>query len=907
MDDRGKTGEVIPIEAGRDFVVVIEPTAHLDWDWLNCFPYNVDQAVPSCSPGGEPCASWYFTQHLYVKPANEIYHQVAKLLGLAGYRYSACEVAFLRTFAEANADAFRQMVSTTRLRLVGGGITSPDNLLPHGECFIRCFLLGLTWAEQQGLPWTGAVWIPDDFGHDSQLPALLTALGATSVGFARVPGGSTYNGQLTDEQPTPLAGRVLPSATVGGLDFFWDAADGASILAHWMPGGYSQAYNSATMTSADISECVRQNHPASPTPYVHVPSAWDFGLPIGSTAGNLPPSRTVQDACDQYNAQQANAPSPRGWAVVGTFDQYAASVRHWLSTSGRELRHRTFGDAAPERSFRSNPYFMGFYASRMALKRLHNRATRTLLAAETFDVVTGLISGGVGRAERLTRIWENLAPSTHHDYITGTATDCVYLNEQLPLLEECVQSADRLLAEIQEELASRVPESPSALVVFNALGFDRAGLVEVNAADAARIRVPASALLQRLADGRALVWGGAPSLGYQVHGTTPPPPASPVRMQFGAGEATLSNGLVSVTVGQLRNWQITSMTDHRTGFDVLAGPGNGFKIFKDGGSIYSFGYECSTPSFSERPVVWTAGPARVTEGTPQLRCTVAAVVTALVDGVTWDFELTYSLSAGEPFVRISVTGACPPNSSMFVYFPLHNAPFSMHHGTPYHWDTRGYERFGISPVFNGVFQATHDFVDLEGFGEPGLTIYHGDVPAWSLHDGKVVGCVLRNTNGGGCDGRGAEGEDTGTHTVRYALRAPSPSRAGTGTILREARAFSSPLVGRFAPGGGQAPSRFSMASTGPNGPVNFLVTAAKRGTRDNREIYLRIYNPSNQERQVELTTADFGGRVPRGATAVERPLPADEERRLAIARTGNGVRFTAVRSITTLRFGTQSE
>lgn len=900
MDDLGETGEMFPVPDGRAFVVVMEPTAHLDWDWLNCFPYNVDMGAPSCGPGGSPCNGEYFTRWdaAYVKPANTIYQQVAKLLRLPQYRYSACEVGFLRAFANGYPSEFREMVNTGRLRLVGGGITSPDNLLPHGECFIRCFLVGLNWAEQQGLPWTGAVWIPDDFGHDSQLPALLTAMGATSVGFARVPGGTVYNGKLTATQPTPLAGTVLLDPTNGGLDFFWAAADGSSVLAHWMPNAYSQGYNDASISWQDIVTYADANQPASPTAYVHVPCAWDFGLPIGHTTGNQPAEATLQKACDEYNTRQS-----RGWAVVGTFDQYAAWVRAWQGTHGPGLKRRTFGDAADDRSFRSNPYFMGFYASRMALKRLHNHATRTLLAAETFDLADGLISGAGGRSRQFETIWNNLVPSTHHDYITGTATDCVYVNEQLPLLEDCARSSDHLLTQIQVEMASRLPSSQSRLVVFNALGFDRSGVVEVSAADADRMNV-SGVPVQRLADRRALVWGGAPSLGYEVHGTTGRPPAAPVQMQFSGAKATLSNGLVSVTVEQSRNWQITSMTDLATGIPVLGGPGNGFKIFQDGGSIYSFGYECASPSFTERKFDWTASPARVTEGTPgspQLRCTVAASVTAHIDGFPWNFEISYSLSAGEPFVRISVTGACPPNSSMFVYFPLHNDPFSMHHGTPYHWDTKGFARFGTSPVFDGVFQPTHDFVDLRGHTEAGITIYHADVPAWALDKGStVVGCVLRNTGGDGCDGRGASGTDTGTHTIRYALRAPSPNRANTGAMLREARAFSSPLVGRFAPGGGSAPPVYSVAGTPANEPC--LLTAAKRGTREEQEIYLRIYNPSNQERRVVLTTANFNGRLPRGVTAVERPLPPDQERRLQITNAFREVHFTAVSSITTIQF-----
>lgn len=56
---------------------------------------------------------------------------------LAEEACSTCEIGFLRAFAETFLDEFRQVVASRRLPIVGGAITSPDNLLPPNEAFFR--------------------------------------------------------------------------------------------------------------------------------------------------------------------------------------------------------------------------------------------------------------------------------------------------------------------------------------------------------------------------------------------------------------------------------------------------------------------------------------------------------------------------------------------------------------------------------------------------------------------------------------------------------------------------------------------------------------------------------------------------------------------------------------------------
>src|SRR5262249_879362 len=117
------------------------------------------------------------------------------------------------------------------LRIVGGGITSPDSLLPTGEAFIRDYLVGKTWVDATlGLPIRQA-WVPDDFGHDAQLPIVLEAMGLDGVGFGRVPG--VANALQSLGLAPPDAGSIATELLQNGLDFVWRAADGSRSIAHW--------------------------------------------------------------------------------------------------------------------------------------------------------------------------------------------------------------------------------------------------------------------------------------------------------------------------------------------------------------------------------------------------------------------------------------------------------------------------------------------------------------------------------------------------------------------------------------------------------------------------------------------------------------------------------------------------
>jgi alpha-mannosidase len=189
---------------------------------------------------------------------------------------------------------------------------------------------------------------------------------------------------------------------------------------------------------------------------------------------------------------------------------------------------------------------------------------------------------------------------------------------------------------------------------------------------------------------------------------------------------------------------------------------------------------------------------------------------------------------------------------------------SVDHGTAGHWTA-------VQPLTNlidpPVLRATHDFVlARDGAGNCLAAIYHGGIPAWAIENGRLIGCLLRNTPTD--DGLGAAGHDDDAHTQDYAIRVPGGlGDPAAGQPLREALAFSVPLSATAIPAGSAGPQQGSLASLPPESPA--ILTVSKPGTYDPGKLILRLQQPTNGLLPVEIGLGLATPAAARLITAVE--------------------------------------
>jgi alpha-mannosidase len=881
------------VEQEQARLVILTTSAHMDWDWLLPFPLLV---------GGDPSAGAWSGVRQYFEgaekaPAQELLESATEMLGNeASARYSVCEMSFLRGFAQAAPAAFARFVAyAERIHLAGAGITSPDNLLPHGEALIRNYLVGRAWATSAfpQKPPTVTIsqsYLPDDFGHDPELPVTLAAMGMQGTAFARLPGTWIDDHDMSVAANAPLQAMELWEHEQ--IDFHWIASDGSSALAHWMARWYGRARAENVSSPGALASFL--NHAVgpqeedgkgktilqlSPSQYVYVPCAEDFQTPLLGLA----------KTCSEWNKQPPITSPQPVYCAAGTFDdfiQLLASVQ----------RLPVLGGTGPQ--FSSTPYFCGAQVSRPLLKISHHRTVRTLLAAEAMAALADAYGAPVGSlpatvasrdpSELLLEAWSLLVPSTHHDYITGTAHPQVYRSEQLPLLEAAASCADWLLEDAMASVAAvlDVPAPDESLAVFNALGIPRIVLAECNAN---AINAPATEQLkcgevtgpvQISAEGSALFLADLPPLGCTA--------ASPAngqqtsssldRVKLIAEPETspttikLINAQLEVELKASLGWDVASCVDLSSKNELFpGGRGNTIAFFQDTGTEYLLGCEegSSREKFADTEAEQETLAVEVLESGPlraRVRITTKAKVT--IDGaapVSVTFAREYALVAGESMLRMQLTGQAPESSTVFVKLPLGGSIATLVRGTPTHWTSQMPQLVweGFTPY------ASHHFaIALGADGAPLGAILHGDIPPWGLmwsysqthrewsNDGTLYGALLRNTNGRYYGSTFPGGTDPDVHTRAYALLIPSAcGEAATGEPLRQGLSYATPptvapLTGFLTPE--HAVESLSLAST--SGAA--IVTAAKLGTRMPDALVLRVYLPGNEPAPAVSVTFD---------------------------------------------------
>lgn len=442
------------IPAAAQTVLVFAQTAHLDIDWQKTF-------------------SGYYTSYVenILREARGILDAQPRAF------YSVAEMAFLKHHVAAHPEETAPLVAHARrgaLRVVGGGMTSPDTLLPETELLARDFLFGTSFAAEFLGVRPRAAWLPDSFGHAATAPDLLAAAGFESVAFARIDGAPTLYEEL--QSRAPWAGsNASRLRELGSHDFLWRGPGGGVVLGHLLgpnlyctgddidyaepvtlPGLHLGTYHGddPDYTDAMIDRYLAALRPLAKTPYLFVPVGCDFQSPKPKLLQYL----------DGYNARRLRATGV--YTVAATFEEYAQLV----------LAHR---EKLPTIDSELSPYFMGFYGTRPGLKRRIREAARPFFVAETFATVAG--AAGRQALAAAMPAFERLTHSNHHDFVTGTANDFVVASEQLPLLDETEREGRRALEAVAGALAARIPAAPDSIarvLVLNAAQRARNEVVE---------------------------------------------------------------------------------------------------------------------------------------------------------------------------------------------------------------------------------------------------------------------------------------------------------------------------------------------------------------------------------------------------------------------------------------------
>ncbi len=892
----------VPPEAER--VLLASQSAHLDLNYMDTFDGYYDSSI-----------RWIFHDALDVLDQQPDYH------------YSIAEVAWVRRYWDDHpADRERMKAAAERgaLKIVGGGLASPDTILPTGESLMRDWQLGIEWTRKNlGVTPTSA-WQPDSFGHAATLPSILEQFGFRSVGFARVDGGT--DGPDPDGSPTPGDTRSTAATLrdAHSAAFVWQAPDGAEVLAHWMPYGYGMgddldfsnpltglsgiginwnvpAFTDASVTNDRFAGYIDKLEPYRTTPYLFLPVGGDFTWP----------KHPLLDYARKWNTERY--PSTGVWIAVGTFEDYTSLI----DARRAEL---------PALALDINPYWTGFYDTHAGLKDTVRQANAFLTSAEKLGAIASAAAGGDYPFDVIDSGWDSSAFMDHHDAITGTTTSAGLAVDLVPWSENAWSQGNQALSSSIAELAKgldtpAVPGGAALLLVANPASWERAGEVETSievsgpgdqpvAVDPEAGVLPTQVLgiafdehrLAWFADVRVetpplaplshRTWGvaldGAPGV---ARASLPSvkvellAAGQPVDDVASADTIVLENGTVRAVIAQEKGYCLASIHD-ASGAELLNGPSNDIVTYRDLGGAYRIGSEMGR-TFQEIASSCTPNPARTVElvergpVSARIRLTEPSELGPLVREIV--------LGASSPGLELDTTLAAPDLTTVVARFrtPMHGDRLTT--SVPFGELARPRRK-----LFDPTFWPVTEWADLASpTGSGGLWLsFQGSRGVAASADGVAEVMLTRNTF---WDFLGPGGEDRQSYTTRIEVGGrPGASWLDGQSYRRSTEAREPVVVQSIQRAAGTLPASRSWLSIDR---ADVTLSTLKRAYDRSDDLVMRLVRHGDTAGPVHVTTALSGFDQVWAVNGLEDAIDG-------VAVTGTGADFTVdmSRAIRNVRF-----
>ncbi len=336
-----------------------------------------------------------------------------------------------------NEERIRKLVKNSRIH-IGPWYVLPDEFLVSGEALIRNLLIGRGIAELFG-ECMDVGYIPDPFGHVSQIPQILNQFNYDSVIFARGMG----------EEAEEL-----------GSEFIWKASDGSSIFAHWLP----QSYGNIASLPEDvddavsvIEEMIGKLEPWSKTDVLLLMNGSD----------HLEPQKHIPKVVETYNEQHER------YIKIGTLQEFVEYIR----TMKGELKEYSGEFREP----RFQNLLSGVYSARIYLKQANEYSQRYLERMVEPWCTAALALGAAYPAHELRMAWKYLIKNHPHDDICGCSIDQVH-DDMMQRFRWVDEIADALLDEALDSVLSELQNSKPSIVVSNATPHTRSGIAEIELA-----------------------------------------------------------------------------------------------------------------------------------------------------------------------------------------------------------------------------------------------------------------------------------------------------------------------------------------------------------------------------------------------------------------------------------------
>src|SRR6266568_189995 len=503
------------------------------------------------------------------------------------YKFVLAEIDYLKPYFDAHPEDRAELlafIAAGRIEIVGGSYNEPNTNLTCAESTIRNAGYGLAFQREVLGAAPSISWMLDAFGFDPSYPGLMASAGLRESSWARGPfhqwgPEKTGSGNMAMQFPA---------------EFEWLSPDGSGLLTSYMPNHYSAGW--ITQHAADLAAAEKDAY-AQFRSLAPVAATRNVLLPVGGD--HVVPSRWATAIHRDWNARYV---WPR--FVTAVPSEFFAAVRSERAVTGAWF---------PPQTRDMNPVYPGKDVSYIDTKQAQRDGELALLDGERLATAAWL-AGAPYPAASLDKAWRLLAYGAHHDAITGTEGDQVYLDllagwrEAFERGAAARRDAAAYLAGLADTsaaaaavMSAEFPAAgqPRAVVVFNTLAWPRSGLARITLEFAER---EASALaladgsgtaIRYLAEGTARHADGSlaavtltfravaiPPLGYRTYLAVPVPPGQhevPDPETSGWQSApglVIENDAFTVTGAKADGGALESIVHRSSGVELLSGAGN---------------------------------------------------------------------------------------------------------------------------------------------------------------------------------------------------------------------------------------------------------------------------------------------------------------------------------------------
>lgn len=392
------SAQVTPAVSVRDTIHVIGH-AHMDMNWL----WTYSETMQMCNDNLRQAVAFMDEYPDY------------KMLQSQAAVYNFVEMADPPLFTKV-----KKYIKAGRLELAGGMWTEGDMNLSSGEAITRSFLLGQRYFNENFGRMTNIGWLPDNFGHISQMPQILKLAGCDYYYFHRC---KPYRGT-----------------------FWWTGTDGSRVLAY-----ANDTYN-GTITPALKDEL--QKYDTKKHRILQITGIGDHGG--GPTRENIEMVHRL-DTTNGYPAVKFT------------------TVSEFFRDASREMEGR------PEHKGEMQFIFEGCYTTVSDIKAGNRNSENALFSCEFFNTLRWLNGDNYPSAE-LTELWRTHTFNQFHDILPGSAINEAN-KEAISRHSEVLRKANLLRNNAFRRMADEVRFQAGMgqpVVAFNLQPVTRRVIVEAN-------------------------------------------------------------------------------------------------------------------------------------------------------------------------------------------------------------------------------------------------------------------------------------------------------------------------------------------------------------------------------------------------------------------------------------------